>query len=376
MNILFCSWNEVSPYVGGVERKITNLLSHLPNNENNYYSLYVNSVPNDIYKPPFEETIKIKIKEDNTLAIQDFIQRNNIKVCICLSEITFLYNVITKLSTIGGLRIITNHTATPGSECLPYPKLSINLPLSYKRYYDYRSYLRQCYNAVYQMSDHIVVMSPKHKEEYLNFGNIKDNGNKISVISNMLSYSDYFDISQYKNKQKEVVVVGRLVEHVKRISVALRIWEHIEQDKDLSEWHLSIIGDGESFSMYENYINSHNLKRVTLEGTHDSLPYYRRASILLMVSPKESWGNVLTEAQQNACVPIAFDSLIAISQIIQDGDNGYVIPYKSLHIYKKRLISLMKDESKRRTMAMAALKSAHRFDPKAVAVKWHELINS
>lgn len=380
MNILFCSWNEVSPYAGGVERKITNLITSLNNQEDNYYSLYSNSVASDIYKPHiFKDTIQINIAEDNTLLITDFIKKNKIELCICLSEIRFLANVVTKLSTINGLVILTNHSATPGSECLPFPKFNIRdlfkLPRLYKHYYGYRSYLRHCYKTVYNLSDHIVVMSQKHAEAYLHFGKIKDNS-KISVINNILSYDTYFDISEYNHKQKTVIIVARLVEHVKNISAALRIWEHIERQKDLSDWHLSIIGDGESYNMYDNYIKSHHLTRVTLEGTQDPLPYYKKASIYLMISPQESWGNVLTEAQQNACVPIAFDSLIAISEIIEDGYNGYVVPYNSLSVYRKKLLSLMSDNVKRKDMAINGLKSVHRFDRQIIIRQWAEIIKS
>lgn len=60
---------------------------------------------------------------------------------------------------------------------------------------------------------------------------------------------------------------------------------------------------------------------------------------------------VLTEAMTFGVVPVAFNSYAAITDIIDDGKNGLLIPPFSHRAFARKLGALMKDEELRMEMS-------------------------
>lgn len=386
MNLLFCSQCAVSPQMGGAERIITSLINVLTSREDVVcYSLYKFEIPDKFERTVFSGYLRYKPAEDDPEILGQFIKRNHIDICLCLESVIFLSSIVADLHRCSDVKIVCNHIFEPHREEQFFEKEDIRIT-SLKQFYSavktiyhkylFHRWLHGAYNHVYQSSDSLVVMSPKHKTEFMKFGHIAD-GRKIQVIHNLLSYNDFFDMNLYaKKKRKEVLIVSRLSEVEKHIFYSLRIWQKIEQDQDLSDWHLTIVGHGDSEQDYKDFVKRHGLQRISFEGKQEPRSYYERASILMMTSPAESWGNVLTEAQQYACVPMAFDNLIALPIIITDGVNGVAIPSNNLRIYKKKLVRLMKEDVLRKELAGNAMTSSHRFEQQTIGNEWYELLKS
>ncbi len=110
-------------------------------------------------------------------------------------------------------------------------------------------------------------------------------------------------------KHKVVLIVSRLDETQKRLSLALRIWKKVKQNPVADGWVMKIVGHGGDYELCENIIKNEDIPAVTLEGRQDPIPYYKEASIFMMTSRSEAWGLTLTEAQQMGVVPIAFRHL-------------------------------------------------------------------
>ena len=94
----------------------------------------------------------------------------------------------------------------------------------------------------------------------------------------------------------------------------------------------------------------------------------------MLTSLFEGWGLTLTEAQQNACVPIAFNTYASLTDIITDGYNGFVIDEGNITDYVSKLKLLMKDSEKRREMAENAVVSSHRFEKGIIVSQWNQLL--
>ena len=232
------------------------------------------------------------------------------------------------------------------------------------------------YKETYENSDKVVVLSEDYISKYAEYAGILDKS-KFCAIPNSLSFDTFFNMDEYDSKKKEVLIVSRLDEIYKRLSLALRIWNNIEKDPLLKEWKLVIVGHGDEYKLYyAKLINKLGLKRVSYEGMHVSKPYYQRASIFMMTSSSEGFGLTLTEAQQNACVPIAFNSFGSLTEIISDGKNGIIVPNNDLRAYLESLKKLMMDVSKRRRMAANAVETCKRFSQENICSKWESLINS
>ncbi|MCD8182952.1 MAG: glycosyltransferase [Bacteroides sp.] len=144
------------------------------------------------------------------------------------------------------------------------------------------------YIESYNFADKVVLLSDHFKYDFLKYAHLK-NDFKIRTIHNALSFQSYYDLANYDHKKKEVLIVSRLEEEPKRISLALKIWKEIEADSSLSDWKLKIVGHGKMENQYKDFVKHHNLTRVCFEGAKNPEPYYNEASIFMMTSSFEGW---------------------------------------------------------------------------------------
>ena len=113
---------------------------------------------------------------------------------------------------------------------------------------------------------------------------------------------------------------------------------------------------------------------VVFEGVQKELiPCYSKASIFMMTSAHEGFGITLTEAQQMGVVPMAFKSYASLTDIIMDGQNGYVITDGDTQAYAHQLAHLMRHTDLRVSMAQHGLKDCQRFASKPITDKWFSL---
>ena len=235
--------------------------------------------------------------------------------------------------------------------------------------------LRRKFTMFYDYDDKVVVFSDSYAESYRKIIQNK-NGGKLFVIPNPLSFPVSLPKEEVKNKQKEVVFVGRLTEEQKRVSYALKIWQIIEKNPLLQEWKLTIVGDGEDEEFLFWLAKKYHLKRVSFEGRQDPMPYYKRASIMMLTSSYEGWPMVMMEAMPMGCCCISFDSFGAIYDMVDDGYNGRVVPNNNLQNYASCLSELMLDDEKRIMMGINAIESSKRFTIEKIGTRWHNLYES
>lgn len=71
---------------------------------------------------------------------------------------------------------------------------------------------------------------------------------------------------------------------------------------------------------------------------------------------------------------MAFDSFASIFDIVEDGENGFVVPAFDLDKYAETLARLMRDDALRERLARAALKIAEKFSPEKIGSLWEALL--
>lgn len=389
MNILFYTGFEVSPLQGGTERITSSVANSLIRNYGwKVFSVFSVSKGAEMPKTRFTESLRIDNKHFVERTI-DFICRNDIDVIINQSSFDhtrFFREAINKSGK--DCKLVFCHHFNPGSEehfvsvrglksefsqrkrlktlvkLVLYPFLKLRHDRT----------LRKGYRNTLQLSDCVVLLSANFKEDFLRYAQAKDNG-KIRIIHNSLSFDTFFKMDDFgKKKKKQALIVARLDEPPKKISRALKIWKRIERLPSLRDWNLLIVGDGPDRPCYERYVSRHKLKRVSFEGMQAPQPYYEESSIFMMVSAWEGWGLTLTEAQQFGCVPLAFHSYKSLTDIITDGENGFVIPDDDMDSYIEKMKLLMMDETIRARMAGKAVASSLRFDMKSISKEWHTLL--
>lgn len=229
-------------------------------------------------------------------------------------------------------------------------------------------HLQKKYRLPYDMADKVVLLSPRFIPEYQAYSGGETE--KFTAIPNMLSFAPEQCVRC--DKKLVVLLVSRMDERQKRIKTALKIWRSIPDNG----WKLKIAGVGEDWDYYKKLATRWKLQNISFEGLQKPLPYYQEASIFLMTSAAEGWGLTLTEAQQNGCVPIAFDSYSAVHDIIDSGRNGIIVPEGDIDEYVRRLQGLMNNPDELKRMAENARTDCMRYSRENIAKQWKTLLEN
>ena len=173
-------------------------------------------------------------------------------------------------------------------------------------------------------------------------------------------------------KENIVLYVGRLSENEKRPMRMLKIWEMLY--KNFPDWKMIFVGAGDALNDLKTYTSKQIIERVEFTGqVSDVEDYYRKSDFICLTSDFEGWGMTLTEGMTLGCIPFTFDNYGAAEEIIDDGENGCLIPAFNLKQYAFRLSELMSNEDLRTRMSAAAQKKVESFNVINVVNKWIEL---
>lgn len=174
---------------------------------------------------------------------------------------------------------------------------------------------------IYRHSDRFVVLSKGFIKEFQEFTHVRDLS-KLKVLTNPVTIdSDNYTFNP-DGKLKEIIYVGRLDFVQKRVYRVIDTWNLLEND--YPDWQLTIVGDGPDRANLENHVKALNLSRVNFAGFQNPVPYYRRASILMLTSDFEGFPLVLAEAMSCGVVPVVYNSYAALKDIIDNKVDGMI----------------------------------------------------
>lgn len=170
-----------------------------------------------------------------------------------------------------------------------------------------------------------------------------------------------------------VLAVGRYT-YQKGFDMLLDAWKKIKENPVAAEWKLRIAGDGEDRDALES--------RALRLGVADSVEFgpcadmkelYSHADIVVMTSRFEGFGMVLVEAQSCGVPAVAFACKCGPSEIIADGEDGYLVEPGDVDALAGRTLALMGDSSLREAMGAAACRNSERFDISRIMPRWEKL---
>ena len=219
--------------------------------------------------------------------------------------------------------------------------------------------------------DAYTVLCPEYRDEICRTLRLGDAARrKIHVIGN------YQEPVEHPRLEKEEVVLymGRLTYTDKRVDRLLSVWARVQPRHP--RWRLLIVGDGAERKSLEAMSRRLGLKNVSFEGRQMlTQPYYDRAALLCLTSQSEGWGLVLTEAQANGVVPLAFDCSAGVRNLLQpSGTGGILVPPFDMDEYARQLFLLMDDERLRHSIQHHIIQ--RRYDMEDVGRKHFELYES
>ncbi len=215
--------------------------------------------------------------------------------------------------------------------------------------------------------DQLVSLTRKDAEEYQ-----RNMGFPCTYIYNPLSF---FSEKKSEVNQKNLLFVSRLEVQQKGLDFLVDIAEELFHRRGYRDWKLQIVGNGSGYESLKKWIQERNLEdQVELLGEQKEVqPFYQNASVFLSTSRWEGFGVVITEAMECGLPVVAFET-DGPMEILQNGENGYLISNYDLDKYADAVENLMKDEALRWTMSRNAIKRARNFYPDKIVKEWEKVI--
>ncbi len=170
-----------------------------------------------------------------------------------------------------------------------------------------------------------------------------------------------------------IVLIGRFAENKNQLK-ALDVIEEVR--KSVPDATLHFYGAGGNEEEVQAEIKKRGLDTiVTLHGFHPDLkPVYRSAALTLSLSVHEGFGLNILEALSLGCPVVAFACRYGPSEIITDGEDGYLLESDDFAGATERCVRLLQDESLMQTFRTRAKDLARRFSPQRVAALWAQLL--
>ncbi|MYX52568.1 glycosyltransferase family 4 protein, partial [Streptomyces sp. SID8385] len=174
---------------------------------------------------------------------------------------------------------------------------------------------------------------------------------------------------------RRIVAAGRLVP-VKRYELLIRAFARVHALHP--EWSLDICGDGERRAALAELVDELGLTgHVRLRGAVNPMEEaWTGGSVAAVTSRWESFGMTVVEAMRCGVPVVAVDCPHGPREIITDGVDGLLVRSAGPDALAEALLSLVGDENLRHSMGRAALASAARYSPAAVAERCSDLFTS
>ena len=388
MNILFLT-KEFG--IGGLEI-VTATLANKFHSEGHNVVIWSFSKENNDSKARLLENIKVKngngvrISSHNVKALRKVLLKYKIDVVINQWGLPFTFTYMLNKSAKGiRLRTIAVYHNDPSKNSrtqgvdIDIAKTNNDIKiflLKIKRHI-YKAVTSASMRYVYKHSDSYILLSRSYIEEFKKFTGIS-NTSKLSIITNPITIDTTNFVFDVSKKGKDVIYVGRLDPNQKRVRRVLEAWALIENRHP--NWTLRIIGEGEERKELERMIVHYPLRSVRLEGVNYPRRFYEKASFLLLTSEYEGFPLVLAECMSFGVVPIVLGSYSAVHDIIEDGKDGYIIPYSKQKGFvakdmADKLEYLMNNKEKRNVMAIAAIEKSKKFSIEKIYNNWMEVLS-
>jgi GalNAc-alpha-(1->4)-GalNAc-alpha-(1->3)-diNAcBac-PP-undecaprenol alpha-1,4-N-acetyl-D-galactosaminyltransferase len=223
---------------------------------------------------------------------------------------------------------------------------------------------------LYRRASGIIFQTSKAREFFKNLEKkvpIKVIGNPIREIST----------NQELIKENIVLTVGRLIpskNHDKLIKSFLKL--------NQSGWKLVIVG-GDALKMsimndLKNMVRELEAEdKVILAGNISNVDkFYLMSRIFVTASESEGFPNVIGEAMSAGLPVVTFDCIAGPSELITDGENGFLVPLYNYTLLEQKLLLLMNDSELRDRMGSKAMESIKKFSVEEIGEKYYSFMMS
>lgn len=232
--------------------------------------------------------------------------------------------------------------------------------------------LQRQYKECLRTLDGIITLHPVYQQQLSSDLQLSETESK-----RIFSFINTLDVCQqpHLEKKKRIGYVGRLALSSKQVDLFLRMWKRIA-DK-LPGWELCIYGTGPAEEMLKKLIREQQITQVQLMGyTANTQEAYNDMAILCLPSKYEGWGLVLTEAQNNGVIPVAFDCCRAIPTIIGEAEEaaGVLVAPNDWKDLSQQIVRLGKDDAYRSRLQQRCLEKRWTYQEGINEKEWKRFL--
>ena len=191
---------------------------------------------------------------------------------------------------------------------------------------------------------------------------------RVAVIPNFLHQHE--ETVSYQTSKK-AIFVGRF-DYQKRAQDAIQIWKLVRERHQ--DWVLEIYGDGE----LQQEICSLSLRVggvVVHQPTEKIFEAYKDCCFLISTSLFEPFGLVIPEAMSCGLPVVAFDCPYGPTDLITDGEDGYLVKDRDMMTFAERVCELIENEELRQKMGQMARLSSKRYEAEVIMPMWIQLLS-
>lgn len=216
-----------------------------------------------------------------------------------------------------------------------------------------------------KMFDRFVVLTQEDARQWGKMTNLK-------IIANSVPKTE---LRANVAESRSVIAAGRLIP-LKGFDLLLNAWSMLPSELR-SSWQLKIFGDGQLESSLKEQII-----RLGIQDSASIFPTskqifneYAKSAFLVMSSDYEGLPMVMIEAMSVGLPVVSFDFKCGPRDIIENGNNGFIVPLGNCGHLAKAMAQVMEDEDLRIKMSLQAKLTSNAFLEDSIMDKWVKLFN-
>lgn len=224
-----------------------------------------------------------------------------------------------------------------------------------------------------RFSDRTVVLTRQSEEAYYDKFHYKKG--RVQTIYNWVDERILQDAGDYDAQSRTILTAGRF-SHEKGYDMLVRVAECLKVKYPKLEWKWDIYGQGDMFEEIRQKIQKKGLSDyIHLLGVTPHMSrHYRGHAVYVLTSYREGLPLTLIEAGANHLPIVSFDIVSGPAEIIEDGENGILVPPYDTEKMAEVLAELLQDEERRVHMAEKSGIRMPLFDKEKILGQWKELI--
>lgn len=217
---------------------------------------------------------------------------------------------------------------------------------------------------LYRNTDAFLAIGTLNRRHYLSYGVPEDRifmmpyavDNKLFMDGAEAARANHMDLRDELHLEPDrpvILFVSKLIGR-KRPGDLLRAYERLATSDGEEPWpYLVYVGTGEEEARLEKRANLSGWSSIRFLGfkNQTELPrYYELCDVFVLPSEFETWGLVVNEAMAAGKPVIVTEGVGCGSNLVRDGENGYVVPVGDISLLADRIDRLTSDSALARRM--------------------------